>query len=569
MKILFVTYRFGKDIIGGAESYLWNLSTHLAGLGADVTVATTTASGFYSPTRWNVFWEKGYAPGEEKIDGLRILRFPFSNLPKWRGALYGIPLQKRFEEEEWMYPPPFEYAGTGGVPLRGWHFEERSGNSIQRWTGKKAEIFIRDQHIWEVNFTAMSPWENRGEVFVNDNRIGEFDLNRHPEFYSFKLNEPRDTASVRISLKRTKRPWRDLRHLGMAVTTLGYNAGDHTRIIPLSRHYQNIMIENTPTLLDWMEKRAHSRPGYLEGFFDRCRGPNSRGLRRYIRQHAGEYDIITGHDFPHRQLAETVNVAKKAGIPSAAIPLAHLEDEYYHWTHYYNALKNADLTLALSGFSQDIFREQYGANAHSIGAGIVPEEFESPDISGARFRETHNMGTTPIILFIGRKSYPKRYEELVRAVKIVNEKKSCRLVMIGPDENLQPVSPEDALYLGRLPRPEMLNALDACDVFAMLSGSESFGMVFLEAWMMRKPVIGNRRCGAVASLISHGEDGFLCDSAEDTAERIIQLFNNPTMRKEMGKKGQIKTMENFTWDKIARRVYDLFEDLTRGSFPNK
>jgi glycosyltransferase involved in cell wall biosynthesis len=48
----------------------------------------------------------------------------------------------------------------------------------------------------------------------------------------------------------------------------------------------------------------------------------------------------------------------------------------------------------------------------------------------------------------------------------------------------------------------------ATDVFAYPSGFESFGIAFLEAWAVKKPVVGCRR-GAIPWVVSAGKDGLL------------------------------------------------------------
>jgi len=564
LKALHVTYRFGEEIIGGAEKYLWNLSTQLARQGVELTVATTTAREFRSPTRWNVFWKKGYHRGEEHASGLRILRFPFRNHPRWLAALYGIPLQSRFDSEQWDFEPPAITAEGGGLLVRGWHFEERSGGASHRWIGRRAEIAIRDEYVWEVGFSAYSPWKNSGEVVINGKRIGGFNVNRDIQYFAFKPPEPLSDLNVEIRLKKARRPWKDLRRLGMIVTAVSYKAGDRTVEIPLHRHYLSLLHERKEELLGWFEKRAQSRPKRFSRYFDLCRGPFSPELSRYLFLHAREYDIILGHNFPHPYLAEAVKAGKRAGIPTAALPLAHLEDDYYHWEHYYTALESADLTFALSDYSRDIFRERFHANAHTLGAGIDPGEFESSNTNGDRFRKKYELQETPIILFVGRKSWPKRYPALIRSVRAASRIHPCRLVMIGPDEDGQSIPPEDALYLGKQDRGTILDAYAACDVFANLSDSESFGMVFTEAWMFEKPVIGYRNCGAVASLIEEGKDGFLCGSDEETAGRIVEILQNPSLGAGLGRAGREKTLNRFTWEKVASRAKELYGEIAGG-----
>jgi phosphatidylinositol alpha-1,6-mannosyltransferase len=89
-------------------------------------------------------------------------------------------------------------------------------------------------------------------------------------------------------------------------------------------------------------------------------------------------------------------------------------------------------------------------------------------------------------------------------------------------------------------------------------------MVFLEAWMRGKPVIGNAACRPVASLIKDGEDGFLCTSMEQIADRLSKLLNDPVLAKTMGETGKAKVLQRYTWAEVGRRVHAVYLDLIFG-----
>jgi len=150
---------------------------------------------------------------------------------------------------------------------------------------------------------------------------------------------------------------------------------------------------------------------------------------------------------------------------------------------------------------------------------------------------------------------------LIKAVDLLNEHLPCRLVMIGPDEDGLPISSTNVVYLGRQERSVVLAAYHAADVFAMMSESESFGIVFLEAWMARKPVVGSRGCAAVADLIADGKDGFLCADELECAERIAELLLDRRLAAQLGNAGYEKVMTGYTWDAIGGKVAALYDTL--------
>jgi glycosyltransferase involved in cell wall biosynthesis len=280
-----------------------------------------------------------------------------------------------------------------------------------------------------------------------------------------------------------------------------------------------------------------------------------------LRQKAKNYDVILAANFPFNTVNYSIRYAKKFNVPIAVMALAHLDDEYYHWKHYYDALSQANIVLANSPYSESVYNNQWGINAAYVGPGFDKKEMLSETISGERFRQMFGLHDLPFVLYVGRKSQPKRYDLLARAIDIVNETTICKFVLIGPDHDKQPIEAKNTIYLGIQERNIILDAFDACNVFSMMSESESFGMVFPEAWMRKKPVIGNRLCRPVASQIRDGVDGFLCTNEYEIADRVIQLINNPQLAKQMGKAGFDKTIHNLTWERLANKVYNIYQQL--------
>ncbi len=68
MKLAFIVQRYGKEILGGSEALARQLAERLSRR-HEVTVLTTTAKDY-------ITWKNEYEPGEEKVRGVRVMRFP-------------------------------------------------------------------------------------------------------------------------------------------------------------------------------------------------------------------------------------------------------------------------------------------------------------------------------------------------------------------------------------------------------------------------------------------------------------------------------------------------------------
>jgi glycosyltransferase involved in cell wall biosynthesis len=94
--------------------------------------------------------------------------------------------------------------------------------------------------------------------------------------------------------------------------------------------------------------------------------------------------------------------------------------------------------------------------------------------------------------------------------------------------------------------------LNASDVFIMPSEGESFGIVYTEAWAVKKPVIGSTS-GAIPSLITAGVDGFVIDpgDAAAAAAYINELYQDSLLRERMGVAGYHKVTTRYTVPRVA------------------
>ena len=106
------------------------------------------------------------------------------------------------------------------------------------------------------------------------------------------------------------------------------------------------------------------------------------------------------------------------------------------------------------------------------------------------------------------------------------------------------------------------NFFAAIHIFALPSRADSFGIVFLEAWFYKKPVIGTD-AGGIPYVIEHGNDGYIVPFGDviELAKKIEVLINDKSLAKQFGDHGYAKTINNFDWDKQTRKIYQIYKSL--------
>ncbi len=91
---------------------------------------------------------------------------------------------------------------------------------------------------------------------------------------------------------------------------------------------------------------------------------------------------------------------------------------------------------------------------------------------------------------------------------------------------------------------------------------EGFGLTVTEALWKGTPVIGGD-VGGIRLQIKDGESGYLVNSIDETAERILYLLKNPKIAENMGKKGREKVKNEFLLIRHFEKYLDLFKSISK------
>ena len=91
---------------------------------------------------------------------------------------------------------------------------------------------------------------------------------------------------------------------------------------------------------------------------------------------------------------------------------------------------------------------------------------------------------------------------------------------------------------------------------------ETFGIVYLEAWLYDKPVIG-AQAGGVPDVITDGVTGYLVPFGDvpALAARIGALLADPVLRGQLGRAGHAVVLRDHTWDAKIAKITTIYEQL--------
>lgn len=116
-------------------------------------------------------------------------------------------------------------------------------------------------------------------------------------------------------------------------------------------------------------------------------------------------------------------------------------------------------------------------------------------------------------------------------------------------------------FHGLLPHSQAVAKMKECDVFVMPSWDEGFGVVYLEAMIQGKPVVGSLGEG-IEDLVKHGQNGFLV-KPQDVTElvRVLRyLVTHPDEIRRVGEEAR-RSVLDFTWERNAQKYLDLYKKV--------
>jgi phosphatidyl-myo-inositol dimannoside synthase len=179
-----------------------------------------------------------------------------------------------------------------------------------------------------------------------------------------------------------------------------------------------------------------------------------------------------------------------------------------------------------------------------------------------------------VILTVGRWMADERYkgmDTLITALpRLLTEWPDLQLVAVGEGDDqawLEGIAEGRGVrrhvhFLSGLSYAEIAACYAACEVFALPSGGEGFGLVYLEAMACGKPVIGGAHGGA-PEVIEDGKTGYLVQhgDAAQLATSLEALLSDPALAREMGARGQERVQRGFQFNVFATSLNKILCDL--------
>ena len=311
------------------------------------------------------------------------------------------------------------------------------------------------------------------------------------------------------------------------------------------------------------------------------------GLKKTLARKIPDFDLVHIQELWHYPGYIASKIARSRNVPY----IVTIHGELNEWNLQQKRLKkqiymtavqrgilqkSAALHAITQAESNRIRQLEIETPVAMIPNGIHTEEFENlPDRSQfvSRYPELENR---LIVLFLGRIQQKKGLDILAQAFgNLVRTRHDVRLVVAGPDEDntLTEIKTilksqgalEKAVFPGMLTGEQKLEALSAADIFALTSYSEGFSVALLEALSAGLPLVITDECNFPE--VGDSRAGFVVrPNDSETASALMSLLDSADLRREMSENARRLVRSNYTWERIAKKMFTLYENVIAGNF---
>lgn len=173
------------------------------------------------------------------------------------------------------------------------------------------------------------------------------------------------------------------------------------------------------------------------------------------------------------------------------------------------------------------------------------------------------------VMAVGKQSYQKSYDRLLRAWALLDDQFSdWELHIYGKfEESLGLQKLADDLKINRHvffhhPEKNIVQKYKESSIFVLSSRYEGFGMVLIEAMSFGMPCVSFNCNYGPSDIINNNEDGFLVDNGNEKmmAEKLQLLMHNENLRLEMGKNARNNVLR-FLPQNVVAKWDELFKEL--------
>ena len=361
-------------------------------------------------------------------------------------------------------------------------------------------------------------------------------------------------------------------------TDQGINVKDRLRVLRFKPNYIRYMRLRMLLQLMYTFNKGSRRLQLYTRF--QTSGPLITYLYEYFKVRARDYDLIHATPAPFYYLEIVRRSANQLGVPFLISPFIHVRIREHLNPYLVEVLRDADAVIAVTDFEKRLLENIFRCKkVYVVPMGIWLDEWLSTIKKHNKLDSRKKLGLPEkdFIILLPHHAYLKgAYYVLMSSAllsKILareNKKANIIVATFGTANawrfrvwaNRARALGISVYNFGTVDEYTKKLLFIASDVIAQPSVADAFGIVYLEAWASKNPVIA-ADIPAMRRVIRHGIDGFLVPFGDikSLAKALYVLMMDPELREHMGNEGFRKVILNHDWKKIGIYLEKIYREV--------
>lgn len=307
----------------------------------------------------------------------------------------------------------------------------------------------------------------------------------------------------------------------------------------------------------------------------------SGSFTTWLFQNIAKYDSIHVHALFSYTSTVAMAIARLKGIPYQITPHGLLcewslqqstqkKQAYLKLIERSNLDRARSIHLTCQQEQDDVIALNFKSPNFVLPLALTEIPSQIPNAANLLRQQLNCPADEPIILFLSRLHYKKGLDYLIPALGKLRDRRftfiiagngtpkyeaeiQALLVTSGIDDRTQ--------MLGFVEGEQKDLLIQGADLFALTSHSENFGISVLEALVVGTPVLVTPGVG-LATVVRDNDLGYVAELDIDAiTDALDRYLADPDRAKLMGEHARQFTIENYTWDKIATDLIQVYRSL--------
>ncbi len=321
---------------------------------------------------------------------------------------------------------------------------------------------------------------------------------------------------------------------GLKVIRFAVDKRNLDRWIPLQIRLSEGMRLDLPEELDWLAESV-----------------NSSSMYAYLEQYAPSFDAVF---FGPYLFGTTFWGSLIHPENSVLIPCLH--DESPAYTQVMAAMfRQVRGCLFNARGERDLAHTLYGdIEGGDVGMGFEPygEELLTP-----YFKDQF-----PYLVYLGRKetmkNVPLLIDYFIESKERLASLAKLKLVVMGGGSFSDLFRPkallrDDIIDLSDVAELDKRRVLTHSTALCQPSTNESFSIVLMESWLLKRPVLVHARCAVTRNHVIDSGGGLYFGERAEFSACVEELVGNAALGAEMGRAGERYVREQYSWDAVLSR----------------